>query len=386
VISSEQPGPSITQPVRHLPLHALHTAHGARLESFAGWRMPIHYPLGILGEHRHTRAAAGLFDVSHMGQILLRSRSGDHLAVARALERLMPIDVVGLRPGRQRYAFLTNAAGGIRDDLMISNLGDAWYLVVNAATTQSDFEYLKSVLSETATVEVLEDHAMIALQGPEACAVLAALKPGVAAMRFMDAERCVIDGAACYLSRSGYTGEDGFELAVPAGAAQATVARLLEHPSVRLAGLGARDSLRLEAGLCLHGHDIGPDTTPVEAALEWAIAPVRRTHGIRAGGFPGAETILSQLGAGAARRRVGFRPELRPVREGAALFADAAATTAIGRVTSGTYAPSLGCPVAMGYAPVAYAEPGRRLFADVRGQRTPLNVSAMPFAPHRYRR
>jgi aminomethyltransferase len=376
----------VDPPPRQLPLHALHAAHGARMECFAGWSMPIHYPLGILGEHRHTRAAAGLFDVSHMGQILLRSRSGDHLAAARALQQLVPVDLEGLPPGRQRYAFFTNAAGGIRDDLMISNLGDLWYLVVNAAVTRADLAHLQNHLSAACTVDLLEDRALLAVQGPQACAALASWVPAVAGMRFMDIERCAIDGAACYVSRSGYTGEDGFELSVPASAADAIAARLLRHPAVRLAGLGARDSLRLEAGLCLYGHDLGEDTTPIEAALGWAIQPARRAGGRRAGGFPGAEIILAQLAHGAPRRRVGLKPELRPVRAGAALFVDTSATTAIGRVTSGTYGPSLERPVAMGYVPLAHARPGTRLFAEVRGQRTPLSVSEMPFVPHRYHR
>lgn len=379
----------ITAPLqapRHLPLHDLHVGHGARMECFAGWAMPIHYPLGILGEHRHTRAAAGLFDVSHMGQILLRSRTGDHLAAARALQRLVPIDVEGLAPGRQRYAFFTNAAGGIRDDLMISNLGDLWYLVVNAAVTRADLKHLENHLSAECTIELLGDRALLAVQGPLACAALASLVPAIAGMRFLDVERCSIDGTACHVSRSGYTGEDGFELSVPVNAVEPIAARLLRHPAVRPVGLGARDSLRLEAGLCLYGHDLGEDTSPIEAALEWAIQPARRAGGRRAGGFPGAELILSQLAHGAPRRRVGLKPELRPVRAGAELFLDATAPTPIGQVTSGTYGPSLERPVAMGYVPPALARPGTRLFAAVRGQVTPLSVSEMPFVPHRYHR
>jgi aminomethyltransferase len=384
--ASQNPSVPIAEPLRHLPLEALHLAEGARLEAFAGWSMPIHYPLGIMGEHRHTRTAAGLFDVSHMGQILLRARSGDHLAVARALERLVPVDVEGLRPGRQRYALFTNSAGGIRGDLMIANLGDAWLLVVNAAATWADLAHLESALSDTCTVELLGDRALLAVQGPEAGAVVAGLAPALAAMRFLDARCCAIDGALCYVSRSGYTGEDGFELSVPLAAAEAIAARLMHHPAVRLVGLGARDSLRLEAGLCLCGHDLDAATTPVEAALEWAIQPVRRTGGLRPGGFPGAELILSQLAHGAARRRVGLRPALRPVREGAALFTDAAAPTPIGWVTSGTYGPWVQYPVAMGYVPVSQAHAGTHLFAEVRGQRTPLTVSPLPFAAHRYHR
>jgi len=367
-------------------LHAWHVAHGARIESFAGWAMPIHYPLGILGEHRHTRAAAGLFDVSHMGQIMVRALAGDHLAAARELEKLVPVDVMGLKPGRQRYAVLTNASGGVRHDLMIANLGDFWYLVVNAAAAAADLTHLQEHLHATCTVELVSARALLAVQGPEACAALSALVPAVAAMRFMDAGVFTIDGTACFISRSGYTGEDGFEMSVPVAVAEDIAERLLSHGSVQLIGLGARDSLRLEAGLCLCGYDLGEDVTPIEAALDWAIQPARRTGGPRPGGFPGADVILTQLERGVARKRVGLRPEGRPVREGAALFADPTSDVAIGRVTSGTYGPTAEGPVAMGYVPISLTPIGTRLFADVRGQRIPVVVSVMPFVPHRYHR
>ena len=373
-------------PLRQLPLHDLHVAQGARMEPFAGWAMPIHYGLGVLGEHRHTRAAAGLFDVSHMGQIMLRARSGETRDAALALETLVPVDVVSLRPGRQRYAFFTTPSGGISDDLMIANLDTCLYLVVNAARMVSDVAYLRERLSAHCTVEVLSDRALLAIQGPSACAALSALVPMVAAMRFMDADVFSIDGASCFITRSGYTGEDGFEISVPAAMAATFVVQLLDHPSVKLIGLGARDSLRLESGLCLYGHDLTADTTPVEAALEWAIQPARRVGGARVGGFPGSEVILSQLSHGASRKRVGLRPETRPVREGASLFADATSNAALGQVTSGTYAPSAQCPVAMGYVPASVAHIGTRLFADVRGQRIPVTLSDLPFVPHRYRR
>ncbi|MDP9012894.1 MAG: glycine cleavage system aminomethyltransferase GcvT [Pseudomonadota bacterium] len=353
---------------------------------FAGFVMPIHYALGILGEHKHTRAAAGLFDVSHMGQILLRARSGVAADAARALESLVPVDVLSLPVGRQRYGFFTTESGGIRDDLMIANLGSFLYLVVNAACSGSDLAYLRERLSALCTVEALPDRALLAIQGPSACAALSSLVASTTAMRFMDAGIFSIDGAECFIARSGYTGEDGFEISVPAALARTVAERLLSHPDVQLIGLGARDSLRLEAGLCLYGHDITAQTTPVEAELGWAIQPVRRVGGMRAGGFPGADVILSQLTQGAARRRVGLRPELRPVREGATLFAEAASDTAIGQVTSGTYAPSAHGPVAMGYVPRSAAHLGTRLFADVRGQRTPVTVSEMPFVAHRYHR
>ncbi len=373
-------------PLRYLQLHDLHLAQGARMAPFAGFSMPIHYPLGILGEHKHTRSAAGLFDVSHMGQIVVRSRSGDAVDTAQALESLVPIDVLSLPVGRQRYAFFTNESGGIRDDLMIANFGSFFYLVVNAACAASDLAHLREHLSGICTIELLSDRALLAIQGPDACAALAGLVPSVVAMRFMDAGIFSIDGAECFIARSGYTGEDGFEVSLPCAHAGSFTERLLKHASVQLIGLGARDSLRLEAGLCLYGHDITVETTPIEAALNWAIQPVRRAGGERAGGFPGAEVILAQLTSGAPRRRAGLRPELRPVREGAALFADATSSVAIGQVTSGTYAPSAQGPVAMGYVPRSSAQVGTRLFADVRGQRTPVTVSEMPFVPHHYHR
>jgi aminomethyltransferase len=370
----------------HLPLHAWHVAHGARIESFAGWAMPIHYPLGILGEHKHTRAAAGLFDVSHMGQIFVRALAGDHLAAARELERLVPVDVMGLKPGRQRYALLTNEWGGVRDDLMVANLGDCWYLVVNAAATAADLSHLREHLGATCSVELASARALLAIQGPDACAALSALVPAVASMRFMDVGTFSVDGASCFISRSGYTGEDGFEMSVPVAVAEGIAERLLGHPSVQLVGLGARDSLRLEAGLCLCGHDLDKDTTPIEAALDWAIQSARRSAGARPGGFPGADVILMQLERGVGRKRVGLRAEGRPVREGADLFADATSDAAIGSVTSGTFGPSALGPVAMGYVPISLTPIGTRLFADIRGQRIPLAVSGMPFVPHRYHR
>jgi len=373
-------------PPKSLPLHAWHVSHGARMAPFSGWNMPINYALGILGEHRHTRAAAGLFDVSHMGQILLRPRSGDIHDAARALEMLVPVDVLSLRPGRQRYAFLTNESGGIRDDLMIANLGTCLYLVVNAANTDADVSHLQQHLAATCTIEVLTERALLAIQGPKACAALAALVPSVMEMRFMDAGLFSADGTECFISRAGYTGEDGFEISLPAAAAVAMADRLTDHSFVQLAGLGARDSLRLEAGLCLYGHDLDARTTPVEAAIEWAIQPVRREGGVRAGGFLGAEVILSQLSRGAPRKRVGLRPEGRPAREGTALFPDATSSIALGRITSGTYGPSAQCPIAMGYVAEPAARIGDRLFAEIRGERTPVTLSAMPFVPHRYHR
>ena len=287
------------------PLHGLHEGLGARMVEFAGYDMPLQYPGGILKEHLHTRAAAGLFDVSHMGQVEVRAKSGEMSDAAAALEALMPIDVLGLAEGRQRYGLFTDAAGGILDDLMVANRGEHFLLVVNAGRKAEDLAHLEAGLGGACTVEVL-DRALIALQGPRAEAALGELNPDVAGMRFMDVRAVDFSGVPAVVSRSGYTGEDGYEIAVEARHAVDIAARLLAIDGVAPVGLGARDSLRLEAGLCLYGHDIDATTTPVEAALEWAIQPARRQGGARAGGFPGAEVILGQIAAGAARRRVGL--------------------------------------------------------------------------------
>ncbi len=302
------------------PLHALHESLGARMVEFAGYEMPVQYPMGVLKEHLHTRAAAGLFDVSHMGQVALRPRGGDLAGVAAALEGLVPMDVAGLAAGRQRYGLFTNDAGGILDDLMFANRGDHLLLVVNAARKEDDLAHLQDALGSVCEVEPLE-RGLLALQGPTAAAVLAELHPDVAAMRFMDVRAIDFQGMPAVVSRSGYTGEDGFEISLEARHAADFAGRLLEMEGVAPIGLGARDSLRLEAGLCLYGHDIDETTTPVEAALEWAIQPVRRSGGGRAGGFPGDEIILRQIVEGASRRRVGLLPEGRaPMREGTELF------------------------------------------------------------------
>ncbi|EJW13508.1 Aminomethyltransferase [Rhodovulum sp. PH10] len=370
---------------KRTPLHALHVRLGARMVPFAGWSMPVQYPQGILAEHRHTRAKAGLFDVSHMGQIALWPRSGGVEEAAKALEALVPADLVGLAAGRQRYGLLTTPAGGILDDLMISNQGDHLYLVVNAACAEADLAHLDTHLAKQCRIEPRPDRALLALQGPEAAAVLGALAPEVAAMRFMDARAVTIAGIPSLVSRSGYTGEDGYEIALPAEAAESFAETLLKNPLVAPVGLGARDSLRLEAGLCLSGTDIGPDTTPVEAGLGWSIQKVRRTGGLRAGGFPGAETIFAQLAEGAPRVRVGLRPEGRaPVRGGAPLFRDETGGAPVGSVTSGGFGPTVEAPVAMGYVTTADAVPGTRLFAEVRGKRLPVAVATLPFVPPRF--
>ncbi len=373
--------------LKHTPLHALHLSLGARMVPFAGYDMSVQYPEGVLKEHLHTRAAAGLFDVSHMGQIVIRPKSGRVEDAALALERLVPVDVLGLAEDRQRYGLFTNAEGGILDDLMIANRGDHLFLVVNAACKDADFAHLKRGVGDTCEVTLLDDRALLALQGPRAEAVLGELWADVASMRFMDVTEADLHDVSCIISRSGYTGEDGFEISVPAASAVDVAQRLLEHPDVMPIGLGARDSLRLEAGLCLYGNDIDTGTTPVEASLEWAIQKSRRSGGTRAGGFPGADRILAEFADGVSRRRVGLKPEGRaPVRGGAKLFIDAEGKQAAGTVTSGGFGPSVDGPIAMGYVDAEHAENGTRLFAEVRGKYLPLTVSALPFVKQTYKR
>ena len=374
-------------PLKRTPLHALHVARGGKMVPFAGYDMPVQYATGVLREHLHTRKAAGLFDVSHMGQIALRAKSGKVEDAALALERVVPQDILGVAPGRQRYAQFTNGEGGILDDLMVANFGSHLFLVVNAACRAEDEAHLRAGLSEVCVIEPLADRALLALQGPKAESVLAKLCADAPSMRFMDAGPRRVDGIDCFVSRSGYTGEDGFEISVPAEHAEALAKALLASSEVLPIGLGARDSLRLEAGLCLYGHDIDASTTPVEGALEWSIQKSRRHGGARAGGFPGADKILAQFEKGAPRRRVGLRPEGRaPVREGAPLFADATSSEQIGAVTSGGFGPSINAPVAMGYLPSSHAAVGGTVFAELRGQRLPLSISPMPFVPNTYKR
>jgi aminomethyltransferase len=369
------------------PLHGMHVDLGARMVPFAGYEMPVSYPMGVMKEHLHCRAAAGLFDVSHMGQVILRPLSGAVADAALALERLVPVDIATLAQGRQRYALFTNDAGGILDDLMVARRADHLFLVVNAACKADDIAHLRAHLSDTCAVEEIADRALIALQGPAAEDALAPLVPSVRAMRFMDVISADTLFGALWISRSGYTGEDGFEISVPAPGAKGLAEALLAQQSVAPIGLGARDSLRLEAGLCLYGSDIGPDTTPIEAALAWAIQKARRAGGARAGGFPGADTILEQLAGGAPRARVGLLPEGRaPVRAGAEIFAEETGGTAIGTVTSGAYGPSIERPMSMGYVPVDKAGIGTSLFAEVRGKRLPVTVAALPFRPATFKR
>ena len=373
--------------LKRTPLYALHAARGGKMVPFAGYEMPVQYATGVLREHLHTRGSAGLFDVSHMGQIALHAKSSKVEDAALALERLVPQDILAVAAGRQRYAQFTNADGGILDDLMVANFGKHLFLVVNAACKAEDEAHLRANLSDDCVIEPLPDRALIALQGPKAEALLAKFCAEAPAMRFMDSGPRRVAGFDCFVSRSGYTGEDGFEISVPADNAEALATALLASGEVLPIGLGARDSLRLEAGLCLYGHDIDTTTTPAEGALEWSIQKSRRDGGARAGGFAGADKILGQLENGAPRRRVGLRPEGRaPVREGAPLFASETSSEPIGAVTSGGFGPTLNAPVAMGYLPSPLAVSGTLAFAEVRGQRLPLRVSPMPFVPNTYKR
>ena len=377
---------------RRTPLFALHQEYGAKMVAFAGYEMPVHYADGIRAEHLHTRAAAGLFDVSHMGQIHVRGADA-----APALETLLPVDLLALPAGRQKYGIFTNAQGGILDDLMVQNRGDHFVLVVNAACKNEDFTHLQQ-LAGRVELEYREDLALLALQGPAAAAALAELSEHAAAelgenlrdMKFMEVREIGIAGARCVVSRSGYTGEDGFELSIPAADAERVARRLLAHPQVKPVGLGARDSLRLEAGLCLYGQDITAETTPAEAGLHWAISPARRQGGARARDFPGADIILPQLrnaagGEQVARRRVGLLPQGRaPVRRGAPLLT--ADENRLGEVTSGGFGPSLARPISMGYVEAGHAAIGTKLFAQVRGKMLPVTIANLPFVPANFYR
>jgi len=368
------------------PLNALHLSLGAKMVPFAGYDMPVQYPLGVMKEHLHTRAAAGLFDVSHMGQVIVRAKSGDYADAALALEKLVPVDILSLKEGRQRYGFFTDDNGCILDDLMITNRGDHLLVVVNAACKDADLAHMKAHLPDC-DVTLLDDRALIALQGPRAEAVLAELWAGVSSMKFMDVREVPLHDVACIISRSGYSGEDGFEISIPQDHAVSVAKALLEHPDCEAIGLGARDSLRLEAGLCLYGNDIDTTTSPIEASLEWALQKARKAGGDREGGFPGADRILGELADGTSRRRVGLKPEGKaPVRSHAKLFADADGLKELGEVTSGTFGPTVEGPVAMGYVPVSHAAAGTQVFAEVRGKYLPMTVAALPFITPTYKR
>ncbi|MBV7380681.1 glycine cleavage system aminomethyltransferase GcvT [Maritimibacter dapengensis] len=356
----------------------LHLALGGKMVNFAGWEMPVQYPLGVMKEHLHCRAAAGLFDVSHMGQLIVR-------AGAEALEALMPVDVAALPEGRQRYGFLTNDHGGIIDDLMFTNRGDHYLFIVNAANAEADTKYLRKHLGDA--VEPIYDRALLALQGPDAEDVLGTIAPDTSRLRFMDMGTFDTDFGTLWISRSGYTGDDGFEISVKNEHANDLARALLSHEQVEPIGLGARDSLRLEAGLPLHGSDMDAGLNPVEASLSWAIQKVRRKGGARAGGFPGEEQILSALVLGAERCRVGLAPEGRaPMRREVALFTANEGGDQIGVVTSGGFGPSVGAPVSMGIVAQKYSTRGTHLYGEVRGKRLPVSVVPMPFRPATFKR
>ncbi len=374
-----QSGPLLTT-----PLHALHGELGAKMVPFAGYDMPVQYPTGVLAEHNWTRAHAGLFDVSHMGQCFLIPADGRFETAAAALEKLVPADVLGLKPGQQRYSQFTNAEGGILDDLMVTRLGHPGhehriYLVVNAACKDADYAHLKAHLPADVTLKVADDLALIAVQGPEAVAAVAALAPDLANLKFMTSLDLPIDGIWAHVSRTGYTGEDGVEISVKSADAVALTKKLLADERVRPIGLGARDSLRLEAGLCLYGHDIDTTTSPVEAGLTWSIQKRRRAEG----GFLGAARIQKDLAEGAPRARVGILPDGRaPAREGTVV--KSADGQPIGSVTSGGFGPTINGPLAMGYVNRRFAEPGTPVLLEVRGKDLPAKIVTMPFAPHRY--
>ncbi|MDR2129039.1 MAG: glycine cleavage system aminomethyltransferase GcvT [Burkholderiaceae bacterium] len=370
------------EPLLKTPLHALHLELGARMVPFAGYSMPVQYPGGLLQEHRHTRAAAGLFDVSHMGQVRLEGPDA-----AAALETLIPMDVLGLGLNKQRYGLLLGAEGGIIDDLMFVNRGDHLFLVVNGACKAADLAHLQAGIGQRCKVVAQPAQALLALQGPQAARALERLVPGVGALVFMTGAAFTWQGADLFITRSGYTGEDGFEISVPEAHAPALARALLAQPQVKPVGLGARNSLRLEAGLCLYGNDIDAATTPVEAALDWAIQKVRRTGGARAGGFPGAARVLAQLDGAqpVRRRRVGLVAIDRvPVREPAPL--ENRDGQRIGQVTSGLLSPSLDKPIAMACVQPGYDTPEAAIFAMVRGKPVPMQVVPMPFWPTRYHR
>jgi len=360
--------------INKTPLHGLHVELGARMVPFAGYEMPVQFPAGVKTEHLHTRAKAGLFDVSHMGQVRISGTDA-----AERFEALVTGNITGLAESALRYTLFTNVTGGILDDLMVTNAGDHLFVVVNAACKETDLALMRAGLGDT--VEALEDLALIALQGPSAVAVLAELAPGVAGLKFMTSGTFAIEGTDCLVSRCGYTGEDGFEISVPNDKAEALARRLLAHSDVEAIGLGARDSLRLEAGLCLYGHDIDTTTTPIEAGLSWAVPKRRREDG----GFPGAEIIRRQAADGTTRRRVGIRPEGRaPAREGTQI-ADGEGRI-LGAITSGGFGPSIDGPVAMGYVETEFAEEGTQLNVIVRDKPMPARVEALPFVPPGYKR
>jgi aminomethyltransferase len=361
------------------PLYDLHLAHGARMVSFAGYQMPVQYADGILAETQHARSQAALFDVSHMGQLDILGEGADE-----ELETLLPADLISLQQGQQRYSVLTTATGGVIDDLMVARAPNGFelHLVVNASRKATDFAHLRDGLAGRASVVLRDDLALLALQGPAAREVLARLNPRVTELRFLQQDIFTLAGSPCRVSCSGYTGEDGFEISVRGADVAGVAQRLLDEREVALAGLGARDALRLEAGMCLYGHDLSEDTSPVEAGVVFAIAPARRSQGARPGGFPGAERILAEITRGPDRLRVGLLPEERiPLREGVRLFDESG--QGVGEICSGGFSPCLGRPIAMGYVRQPWTQRGTRLFGEVRGRRLPASVCPMPFVPAR---
>ena len=369
---SEHP---VEQPKR-TPLHGLHLELGGRMVEFAGWSLPVQYPAGIMAEHLHARSAAALFDVSHMGQVLVHGPGA-----AEAFERLVPGDIAGLPPGRLRYTLLTNESGGVLDDLIVGRLEDGLSVVVNAGCREADLAHLCAALEPAHRVEELTDRGLLALQGPQAAEVMFRLAPSSADLHFMQAREAMVAGVHCRISRSGYTGEDGFEISVAARQAEALARRLLEEDEVAPAGLGARDSLRLEAGLCLYGHELTPETTPIEARLAWTIGKGRRERA----DFPGAAIVMQQLRDGPPRRLVGIRPEGRaPAREGTEIRDQSGRP--LGAVTSGGFGPSAGGPVALGYVTAEHAAPETGVQLVIRGRPHPGRIVGLPFVPHRYRR
>ncbi len=373
--------------LKRTALHGLHLELGAKMVPFAGYEMPVQYPMGVMKEHLHTRSCAGLFDVSHMGQVILRPKSGNIEDASLALERLVPVSLLALKAGRQRYAMFTNETGGIMDDLMVANRGDHLFVVVNAACKAADIAHMRRALADDCEIETIENRALLALQGPKSEAVFAAICPAASDMKFMDVAVLASEFGELWVSRSGYTGEDGYEISVSNDQAEAFARALLAADGAAPIGLGARDSLRLEAGLCLYGNDIDETTSPVEAAIEWAIQKVRRKDGARAGGFPGAARILNELENSTKRRRVGILPDGRaPMRAGTELFADKDAQNPIGKITSGAFGPTIARPMSMGYVACEYAETGTEIYAQLRGKRLPATVADMPFRPSTYKR
>ncbi len=362
-------------------LFDMHIEAGAKMVPFAGYQMPVQYPLGVKKEHLHTRAKAGLFDVSHMGQLRLKGQGA-----AAALEALVPVDIIDLPLMKQRYAFFTNDAGGIIDDLMVANFGDHLFVVVNAGCKDHDIAHLHNHLPADVELEIINDRSLLALQGPLAADILVKLQPSVASMVFMDTAVVEINNIECYVSRSGYTGEDGFEISVANDKAEELAKALVAFDEVEWIGLGARDSLRLECGLCLYGHDLDETTTPIEASLAWGISKIRRIGGGRVAGFPGADIILSQLEVQqVSRKRVGLIGQTKaPVREGCQLFD--ADDNIIGIVTSGTVGPSVEKPISMAYVRADLAVIGSEIFAEVRGKKLAMTVAKMPFVAQRYQR